>query len=158
MNISRLSRPLILCALAMLLGSLNGCVVFIDGNHRLVDKLDEHDLAFESLNKLDRAISPKEPLTQAALAPVAIPTATVAWIGDTVLFLTTGAVDAFVVNPVVAVPMAVEDTYNLLWAPRDIDALTKALLFGPVVILTPPTFAIAWLGRSFLVGVNEEDR
>lgn len=123
----RLSSSLIAALLlAAVLAPLNGCAVANDKNRR-------------ALNKLDEAISPQSTGAQVALAPVAIPVASGAL-----------AVDAFLVNPAYAIKPAADDTYELYWKPRDVEPLTRAMLFVPIVVLTPPTFVTSWLIHSFL--------
>lgn len=112
--------------LVALLVPLHGCAVANDNNRR-------------TLNKLDEVIAPQSTGAQIALAPVAIPVASGAL-----------AVDAFLVNPAYAVKPAADDTYELYWKPRDVEPLTRAMLFIPIVVLTPPTFVTSWLIHSFL--------
>lgn len=120
-------RGFALLALALTLAPLHGCAVFQKENRR-------------SLNGLDARIHPQSAGAQIALAPVAIPVASGAL-----------AVDAFAVNPVLAVEPAWEDTYNLYWKPREMEPLTRAMLFVPIVVLTPPTFVGSWLLNSFFM-------
>jgi len=89
------------------------------------------------LSKTDEAIQPKSTAARVALAPVAIPAASVVL-----------AADAVVVHPARMFPKALDDTYQLYWKPRDYDILRKSLLFLPIVALTPPTFLGDWLMRS----------
>lgn len=104
---------------------LSGCAVFDDPGQR-------------TLRALDEKISPESTATQIALAPVGIV------VGNGAL-----AVDAFVVNPAMGIGPAFDDTYDLLWKPRDLEPLQKAMLFGPVVVATPPAFVISWYVHSF---------
>jgi hypothetical protein len=126
----RLSRTVVrLVYLALILTALTpmtGCAVFNDDNRR-------------TLNALDERISPQSTAAQAALAPVAVPVATGAVL-----------VDGLLVNPAYAVAPAWDDTYELYWKPREVEPLTRAMLFIPIVVLTPPTYVGSWLIHSFL--------
>jgi hypothetical protein len=122
------ARFLLIQLLLLVVVSLNGCAVFGKENRRVLNSLDDH-------------ISPQSPAVQIALAPVAVPAASGALL-----------VDAAIVNPVHAVKPAAQDTYELYWKPRDVEPLTRAMLFVPVVVLTPPTFVAAWLVHSFIIG------
>jgi hypothetical protein len=116
-----------LVLLLVLLAPLTGCAIFNGDNRR-------------TLSALDEVVSPQSAAAQIALAPVAVPVASGALL-----------VDAVVVNPVYAVRPAAQDTYELYWKPRDVEPLTRAMLFVPVVILTPPTFVASWLLHSFII-------
>lgn len=123
----RLSLETRIAAIMALLTTvlLHGCAIFNDDNRR-------------TLNKLDEVIAPQSAPAQVALAPVAIPVASGALV-----------VDAFVVNPAVALKPAASDTYELYWKPRDVEPLTKAMLFVPIVVLTPPTYVVSWFVHAF---------
>ncbi len=112
--------------LAILLIQLTGCAVFNDDNRR-------------ALNKLDENISPQSTGAQIALAPLAVPVASGAVL-----------VDGLLINPAYAVKPAWDDTYELYWKPREVEPLTRAMLFIPIVVLTPPTYVGSWLIHSFL--------
>ena len=113
-----------LACLASSAAALTGCAVANRDNTLL-------------LNKLDEKVRPKQTWERVALAPVMIPTATGAL-----------AIDGFVIHPARVVPKAADDTYDLLWKPRDETLLRRSLLFGPRVVLTPPTFLGAWHLRA----------
>lgn len=129
---SAAARPLLLvCAAWVVIGS-SGCAIFESKNRLLLNKLDEH-------------IQPASIPARAALAPIAIPAGALAL-----------ATDAVIVHPVAVVPKAWDDVYQLYWKPREMEPLRRALLFGPIVILTPPTFVGDWLMRSmFDIGGSE---
>ena len=91
-----------------------------------------------TLRAVDRYVSPPSAGAQIALAPAAIV------VGNGAL-----AVDAFIVNPATALAPAWDDTYDLYWKPRDVEPLQKAMLFGPIIALTPPTFIVAWWIHGF---------
>ena len=91
-----------------------------------------------TLRTLDERVRPESTAAKFALAPVGIV------VGNGAL-----AVDAFVVNPAMGIGPAFDDTYDLLWKPRDLEPLQKAMLFGPVVVATPPAFVISWYIHSF---------
>jgi len=109
--------------LALAVG-LSGCAFMNEDNRR-------------TLNLLDETIQPKSTATQIAVAPVGIVAGTAAV-----------TIDIAVVHPVCVIPDAADDVYELYWKPRDMTPFRKALLFVPIVVLTPPTFAADWLGRS----------
>lgn len=118
-------------AVAVLLtvvGPMTGCAIFNDDNRR-------------TLNKMDELVAPQSAGAQVALAPLAIPVASGALL-----------VDAAVVNPVMALEPAAEDTYELYWKPREVEPLTRAMLFVPIVVLTPPTYAVSWFIHAFFYG------
>ena len=118
-------RPWMFLGFALVCASqLVGCAVFNRDNRRL-------------LNALDKQIQPKSVAARAALAPP-------------VMLLGTGAlaVDAVVIHPATAIPDAWDDTYELYWSPREMDALRRSLFFVPCVALTPPTFVGSWLLHS----------
>ncbi|MFO0984445.1 MAG: hypothetical protein U1E76_22415 [Planctomycetota bacterium] len=110
---------LALCTGALI--GLTSCAVFERDNRRL-------------LNGIDDCVSPESTATRIALAPVAVPVGTVAL-----------ATDMFLVHPACMIPRAADDVYDLYWQPREMDAFRKALLFVPLVVLTPITFAGDWL-------------
>ncbi len=114
-----------LALIASLLAPMTGCAVFNDDNRR-------------ALNKLDESISPQSTGAQIALAPLAVPVATGAVL-----------VDGLLINPAYAVKPAWDDTYELYWRPREVEPLTRAMLFIPIVVL-PPTYVGSWLIHSFL--------
>ncbi len=117
-------------AAAILLLLLFGCACFNRDNRRL-------------LNVMDDAIQPKSTAAKIALAPPGIV------VGSLAL-----AVDAFLVQPAVVIPKAADDIYQLFWKPRDMDFMRKAILFIPIVVLTPPCFVGDWFARSFF-DINE---
>jgi hypothetical protein len=121
-----IARPFLLVTILTLV-LLTGCAVFDEDNRR-------------SLNSLDEVIAPQSPANQIALAPFAVPVASGALL-----------VDAFAVNPVYAVKPAALDTYELYWKPREVEPLTRAMLFVPIVVLTPPTFVASWFVHSFFM-------
>jgi hypothetical protein len=122
------SIALIICMLPLLF--LLSCACFNENNRR-------------ALNVTDEWIHPQQAAAQIALAPPAMTLGTVALASDIVL-----------VHPVSMVPRAADDVYKLYWKPRDMDLFRKSLLFIPIVVLTPPTFAVDWIGRS-LFDVNK---
>ena len=89
------------------------------------------------LNTMDNGIKPKSTGLKIALAPIAIPIATV-----------TLTLDVVLIHPIRVIPKVADDVYQLYWKPRDIDWLRKSLLFIPIVVLTPPTFVGDWMIRS----------
>lgn len=113
-----------------LLVILSSCACFNENNRRM-------------LNASDEWIHPQKTAAQIALAPPAMTLGTVALTSDIVL-----------IHPIHMVPRAADDVYELYWRPREMDLFRKSLLFIPIVILTPPTFAGDWLGRS-LFDVNK---
>lgn len=110
--------------LVALLAPLTGCAVFDEKNRIL-------------LNRLDESIHPESVPARVALAPIGIPAGTLAL-----------AIDAVAIHPVVVIPDAWEDVYDLYWKPKDIDILRKSLYFPLCVVLTPPSFAGDWFFRS----------
>jgi len=110
----------------------NGCACFDRQNRRL-------------LNQMDDWIHPKSITAQVALAPLSVPVGTLGL-----------ATDSAVVHPACMIPRAANDVYNLYWKPREMDFMRKALLFIPIMVLTPPTFVSDWSARS-LFDVTEYD-
>lgn len=109
---------------------LASCACFNENNRR-------------ALNAADGWIHPQQTAAQVALAPPTITLGTVALASDIVL-----------IHPVSMVPRAANDVYELYWKPREMDLFRKSLLFIPIVVLTPPTFAGDWIIRS-LFDVNK---
>lgn len=118
-------NPFLLLILLIPALTLLSCACFNENNRR-------------TLNLTDGWIHPQKTASQIALAPPALTLGTVAFTSDIVL-----------VHPVHMVPRAADDVYELYWSPGEMDLFLKSLLFIPKVILTPPTFAGDWLGRSF---------
>ena len=116
------TRAGILLALLGALG-LSACSMMSKDNRRV-------------LNLMDKGIQPKSAAARVALAPPAVAVATLGL-----------ALDAAVVHPVHELPDAWDDVYQLYWKPRNYDILRKAILFPPIVVLTPPTFAGDWVLR-----------
>lgn len=117
-----------IATLLAVVGPMTGCAINSHKNRR-------------TLNKLDDVVTPQSAGAQIALAPLAIPVASGALL-----------VDASVVNPVVALEPAAEDTYDLYWKPRNREPLTQAMLFLPIVVLTPPTYVVSWFIHAFFYG------
>lgn len=117
-------KILAMTALAVAVCATSGCAFCDRDNRRLLSAMDEW-------------VQPESTPARVALAPVAIPAATVAV-----------AADIVVIHPVTQIPDAAEDTYELYWAPREMSPLKRTLLFLPCVALTPPTFVGDWIVRS----------
>ncbi|OPZ22711.1 MAG: hypothetical protein BWZ10_00303 [candidate division BRC1 bacterium ADurb.BinA364] len=111
-------------AAAMAAAILAGCATFEEENRPV-------------LNKMDKTIRPQSTAARLALGPPCAALGAAAW-----------AVDAAVVRPVAVIPAAADDVYELYWRPRDMDFFRKSLLFVPIVVLTPPTFAVDWAART----------
>jgi hypothetical protein len=113
--------------IAVMLALCAGCAVINEENRRV-------------LNLMDGWIQPDSTETRIALAPVMVPVGTM-----------TLATDMVIVHPLYMIPEAADDVYELYWKPREMDFFRKALLFPVIVVATPPTFLIDWLGRIFFV-------
>jgi len=110
-------------AAALSLSLLCGCACTNRDNHFVLKNMDE-------------AVKLKSVTARCLLAPVIIPTGTAAF-----------AIDAVVTIPIMAVPKAWDDVYELYWKPREVSAMRKTLMFLPIVALTPVTFAGDWALR-----------
>jgi hypothetical protein len=89
------------------------------------------------LNVVERTIVPKSVSMRVALAPVVIP-----------IGITAGALDVFVVHPIMVVPDALRDTREALWKSRVTGYVTAMGSLIPRTAVTPVVFAGAWFGRS----------
>lgn len=114
---------LLLTSASIIVGATS-CAIFEEENRVVLDSLD-------------RRIQPESTGGQIALAPVAIPAANIAL-----------GIDAFIVNPAVALPNAAVDTYEIYWDDQNEQPLVEAMLVPPKAILTPPTFVLVWLWRT----------
>lgn len=103
---------------------LGGCTVFSSSHRHTVDLLDEN-------------LTPGSRGARIALLPVAVP---VGLMGLTV--------DAVVVNPVLAVDDAWQDTRALLWSAPDETSFRRAMFVPFAALATPVVFTGDWLWRS----------
>ncbi len=103
---------------------VSGCAIAKKENRRL-------------LNALDSVVQIESTPARIAAAPVCVPVAVAA-----------GVADAVVVHPAVSIRYAASDTYELLWVSQGRSPFEKAVLFIPVVVLTPVVFTTDWLVRS----------
>ena len=103
---------------------LSGCTVFSSSHRHTLDWLDEN-------------LAPDSRGARIALLPVAVP---VGLVGLTV--------DAVVVNPVLAVDDAWEDTRALLWSAPDETSFRRAMFVPFAALATPVVFTGDWLWRS----------
>lgn len=108
-----------------------GCAFMEEDNRRLLNTLDE---------QVENTVITNTTAGRIAAAPVFLPVGVVAF-----------AVDTVVIQPVMAVPPAAEDTYDALWKPRDMTPFRKMLVFVPVVAATPIVFVSDWAVRSVFV-------
>jgi hypothetical protein len=116
---------MIFMVFAFTLALCAGCAVTNEDNRR-------------TLNMMDGWIKPESTGTQIALAPVMVPAGTATLVTDMVI-----------VHPICMIPKAADDVYELYWKPREMDFFRRALLFPVIVVATPPTFLVDWLGRIF---------
>lgn len=117
-----MARPLILLALAALLG---GCALADEDNRR-------------TLNALDARISPDSLAGRIAVAPLVLP-----------LGVAAAATDQLLVHPIVVAPDAWDDTVDVLWTPDPQESAFKRGLLLPLALLATPPFLLGdWLIRS----------
>jgi len=125
-----LYRRLVPFAAVLLLAMLaQGCSIFGRENRRTLNYLDDH-VHFDST------------AAKIAAAPA---------------FIVVGAgaalADVAVVHPIVSVPKAADDTWDVLWDYEPRSAFHESLLFVPKVAATPLFFASAWTFRSIFGGL-----
>lgn len=89
-----------------------------------------------SLNLLDENLVPESTAGKVALAPVALPVGTAAFVADLML-----------VHPACTIDDAWLDTVDLLWTSREESTLRRVLFMPLAAAATPLVFVGDWAGR-----------
>lgn len=113
--------------LSLFFCSLNDCAFMDKKNRRITTQLDE-------------SMAPESDLGKTLMAPIAIP------VGAGSLLT-----DALVLQPLVAIPMALGDTIDFIWMNPSGGIILQSFLFVPKVIFTPITLGIMWFRHAFIV-------
>jgi hypothetical protein len=92
-------------------------------------------------NYLDDNLTPESDTVKLVLIPVAIPIGTFSLLSDT-----------FLVQPLIALPKAIEGTLKYIWSNPQGGAIVQSFLFIPKVIFTPVTFGVLWIRHAFFFG------
>lgn len=110
-----------------------GIVAF--GNCAFMDKKNRR-----ITNYLDENLTPKSDNGKLLFAPVAVPTGTISLLSD-----------AFLLQPLVAIPKAMGDTAEFIWLNPEGGVVLQSFLFIPKVIFTPVTLGVWWIRHALFM-------
>ncbi|WP_156825348.1 hypothetical protein [Leptospira yanagawae] len=122
---SVLKQLLIQSLLLMFFHIFSHCAIMHKNNRRITNVLDNH-------------FTPETTTGKVLMSPVAIPVGTISLLTDT-----------FLLQPVIAIPMALGDTITYIWQNPSGGILTQSFLFVPKLVMTPIAFSFLWIKHAF---------
>ena len=127
-------RCYMLIAVALLPLACSGCAVFDKDNTPLLNWTEEH-------------VVPESEDLQTVVAPFTF-----------TLGLVAVTTDMLIVNPVLSIDDAAEDSVHILWQDTEWDEhyVTECAFLPIRTVLTPPVYAGAFVIRSFITGPETE--